>query len=209
MALSPTLQRTLHAVWRFPAKGIATLLLAVLMFEGDTPRNEYLSSSFTVMLLVAFVLLFFDRGMPAKVCATLVIFSLIARENYPLSHYPMYDRFTDHTFYVYVADGNGEPLPVQTVTGTRTSRIKKPYDKALDKLRKRLGKRKRELTPEESREAGLAALSKLYKDASAEAKAKLQKSSPIRLYQVDIYARDGEIDKQAPELIAELELPKG
>lgn len=207
MALPANLRRALGAVWRFPAKGLAVLLLAVVLFEGDAPRGEYLPAAFATMVIIALWLLLYDRGMPAKVCAALVIISLLARENYPLSHYPMYDRFTDHTFYVYVADGDGEPLPVQTLTGKRTSRIKKPYDKALDKVRKALGKRKRELTPAESEEAGLAALRDLYEFAGTDGQQKLEQSAPIRLYQVDIFARDGEIDKRPPELIAELELP--
>jgi len=203
MTLPPTLQRALGALWRFPAKGLFVLLLAVILFEGDAPRNENLPTACWILIAVGIVLLVFDRGMPARICAAIVMLSLIARESYPLSHYPMYDRFTDHTFYVYVADSGGDPLPVQTLTGIRTSRIKKPYDKALDKVRKSLDKRKRELTPEESNEAGLTALRKLYDDASPSGKEKLAEHSPIRLYQVDIYAIDGEIDKRPPELIAE------
>jgi hypothetical protein len=207
MPLPSPVQRTLIAIWRFPAKGIVVLLLAVILFEGDAPRDGKLPTGCLIAISAAFALLFFDRGWPIKFCTALVIISLAARENYPLSHYPMYDRFTDHTFYVYIADKDGEPIPVQSLTGIRTSRIKKPYDKALNVVRKRLDKRKRELTPEESREAGMAALLKLYEDSPPAGQTKLEALSPLRLYEVDIYARNGAIEKEAPDLIAELELP--
>lgn len=201
------LQFALKAIWQFPAKGAAVLLLVVILWEGDVARNDALPASCMLLLAIAFALLFFDRGFPVKVCVGLVIISFAARENYPFSHYPMYDRFTDHTFYVYIADGEGDPLPIQTLTGTRTSRIKKPYDKALDVVRKEQDKRKRELTPAECRAAGEAALLKLYEDATESGREKLTARSPIRLYHVNVFARDGKIDKQPPALIAELTLP--
>ena len=102
MQIPEKIKTCLGALWRFPLKGVAVLLLGVLLFEGDTPRNAALPAGFALLVSVAFVLLFFDRGAPAKLCAALVMLSLLARENYPLSHFPMYDRFTDHTFYVYV-----------------------------------------------------------------------------------------------------------
>ena len=54
-------------------------------------------------------------------------------EQYPITRFPMYDKFPDHTFYVYVADKNGIPIPVQDLTGVNTSKLKKPYDYELDR----------------------------------------------------------------------------
>ena len=207
MSLPPPIARAAKAVWSFPAKGAALLVLGVILWEGDVSRSEFLPVGFALLLAAAFALLFFDKGFPIKICVALVILNLVARDHYPLSHFPMYDRFTDHTFYVYVTDKDGQAVPLQEITGIRTSRLKKPYDKALDKTRKPLKKRKRELTVADRRDAGLTALANLYRDSNPAAKAKLQALAPISLHHVDVFMRDGDLDERPPEKIASLDLP--
>ena len=34
-------------------------------------------------------------------------------EHYPLTRFPMYSGFPDHTYYLYVGDKNGDPDPDQ------------------------------------------------------------------------------------------------
>jgi hypothetical protein len=130
------------------------------------------------------------------------------RDNYPFSHYPMYASFSDHTFYVYVAGKNDKPLALQKVTGgIRTSKLKKPYERDLDKKRRELRKRKRDLTADERREAGEQALAQVYRNCTPAARARLEKEAPIKLYHVDIYMREGKVDELPPQFIAEIDLP--
>ncbi len=100
----------------------------------------------------------------------------------------MYDKFPDHTYYLYVGDRHGDPIPVHELTGINTSKLKKPYDKELNRTRKRLGKRKLELTVEERRSAGETTLQKLYNDAPAAGKRQMDELAPLQLFHVWIYS---------------------
>ena len=132
----------------------------------------------------------------------------IIRDNYPFSHFPMYDKFPDHTYYIFVKNGDDEPIAFQKTTGTRTAGFKKPYDKELNAIRKELGKRKRELTAAEREPAGLRALQRLYDNANDAVKRRLEEIAPLRLYHADInMTDDGKIDEREPVLVAELPLP--
>jgi len=129
-------------------------------------------------------------------------------EQYPVTRFPMYDKFPDHTFYVYVCDKDGQPIPVHDLTGINTSKLKKPYDKAIDKVRKKLKKRKLELTAEERRTAGEKALFKLYGDAPDAGKAKLREHAPLQLYHVWIFSEDGKSVERPAEKIATFQPPE-
>ena len=64
----------------------------------------------------------------------LVVFCLIVDETYPFSDFPMYSNLPDNTLYFYVADGEGEPLPVKNCFGVSASAMKKMYIKRLNKV---------------------------------------------------------------------------
>lgn len=84
----------------------------------------------------------FVRKVPFKVLILLVALSLVLRELYPFSHYPLYTNFDGKTWYVYLTDQDDKPLPTVKVARVRTSRVKKVYDSRLRKLQgKKKGKR--------------------------------------------------------------------
>jgi len=205
------LEKALQKICNFPCKSPVFLLIVCLCYEGKLQmltKTDPLPFHYLTCLAVAAVLLFFDRGLTIKACVALLIANMALRDNYPFSHYPMYASFTDHTFYVYVAGKDDQPLALETVTGgIRTGKLKKPYDRDIDKKRRQLGKRKRNLTPEERREAGEQALTQVYRNCTPPARARLEKQAPIKLYHVDIYMREGRVDERPPQLIAEIELP--
>lgn len=68
----------------------------------------------------------------------LTVLLLVLRENYPFSHFPMYSSFSRHTYYVYVKDRRGDPIPVLELSGIRTSSLKKIYNTRLKKTLKDL-----------------------------------------------------------------------
>ncbi len=145
--------------------------------------------------------------LPLRTFCVVLLLCGVVKDNFPFSHFPMYDSFPDHTFYIYVVDGKGEPVPLETVTGTRTANFKKPYDKELNKVRKTLDKRKRELTAAEREPAGRRALENLYKRAPEPVKRRLEALAPLQLYHADILMVDGDIVEPEPEWIATLPLP--
>ncbi len=57
-----------------------------------------------------------------------VVASSIIRENYPFSHFPMYARPSSKPLsYTYLADGDGQPLPLLYYTGLTPSRMTKKF----------------------------------------------------------------------------------
>jgi hypothetical protein len=80
----------------------------------------------------------FLEGMPLKVMFVVVILCLVLRENFPFSHFPMYSSFSSYSYYVYVADANDEPIPIEAITSIRTSALKKAYQGKLEEVREEL-----------------------------------------------------------------------
>jgi hypothetical protein len=128
-----------------------------------------------------------------------------AGESFPFSNFPMYSRFSDQTYYVYVADGNGSPIPVETVTYHRTAKIKKIYHTELTEIGQALDKRLRELTPVERQPAGRHTLEWLVK-STGETKPQLLAYGALQLYQVDVVSEDGHATEREPTLVGSLEL---
>ena len=152
--------------------------------------------------LAAFSRSISERLWPFALILGLCGTSFFIGEQYPLTNFPMYQSFPDHTFYVFVGDKDGEPIPVKDLTGLATSKLKKPYDKDIRQIGKELDKRKRELSIEDRRPAGERLLRKLYNDAPPAGREKLDTMVPLQLYHVWIYSRDGKSDEQAAERIA-------
>ncbi len=149
----------------------------------------------------------FLKRFPLKTfCLVLILCSLV-KDNYPFSHFPMYDEFPDHTFYVFVKDGRGQPIALEEVTGKRTANFKKPYDKELNRIRAKLDKRKRELSVAEREPAGRRALENLYGRAPDAVKRRLEALAPLQLFHADILMVEGEIVESEPVRIATLPLP--
>ena len=135
----------------------------------------------------------------------IVIGCLALEEEYPFSHFPMYSKFPPHSYYVYIADGEGEPLPLQSMTHIVTSRLKKPFDRMLRDVSKEVGTKKSQLSPEQSEGAGEETLRQLYENSPDFGQTALREASPVRLYKAKIVMVDGEITEPAPEFIAEVD----
>ena len=152
--------------------------------------------------LAASLLSISKRLWPFLLVLALCGTSFFIGEQYPLTNFPMYKSFPDHTFYVYVGDKNGEPIPVKDLTGINTSKLKKPYNKEIDRVRKKLKKRKLELSPAERQEAGVTALRTLYNNAPAAGRERLDELAPLQLFHVWIHSRDGKSVEDEPEKVA-------
>ncbi|CAN5198499.1 hypothetical protein BH23VER1_BH23VER1_35530 [soil metagenome] len=132
---------------------------------------------------------------------------LAVGEKYPFSDFPMYSRFSDATFYVYLADGAGEPIPVQSLTYVRTSRLKKVYENELRDISKAIGTPKSKLSPAERIPAGEKTLRWLYDTTRPGGKPLLEEHGSLRLYHVDLALDDGHITESAPTLVGQVRVP--
>ncbi len=61
----------------------------------------------------------------------LTLICLVVEEQYPFSNFPMYSSFGDRTYYIYLADGAGQPLATKPTAGMTTPTLKKVFDGEL------------------------------------------------------------------------------
>jgi hypothetical protein len=122
-------------------------------------------------------------------------------EAFPFSHYPMFSGFDDFEFLVFLADGDGHPLPIEKLTnGFKSNALKKKFDDKIDDLKDERGKsvRNRDATPAQMRPAGEETLEWL-----SESYPKVAELAPIRLYQVRLTIENRLVQESEPILIAE------
>jgi hypothetical protein len=122
-------------------------------------------------------------------------------EAFPFSHYPMFSGFDDFEFLVFLADADGQPLPIETLThGYKSNALKKKFDDKIDDLKDEHGKsvRNRDATPAQMQPAGeetLRWLCESYPEVAARA--------PVRLYHVRLTIKDRLVQESEPTLLAE------
>lgn len=85
---------------------------------------------------------------PLTTLAIYTLLSLVLEENYPLSDYPMYSNPSAERPYYMITDGEGNALPIQTLTGVTCPKIGKIYRTKAEKLAKELDVKASDLKPE-------------------------------------------------------------
>jgi len=77
--------------------------------------------------------------MPFKAVILIAVLLQFTKEAFPFSHFPMYSSLSPSADYMFVTDGNDQPIPVIGALGTSTGTMKKMYKtrmKAVAKGRK-------------------------------------------------------------------------
>ena len=127
---------------------------------------------------------------------------LVIGEQFPFSDFPMYSSFQRDTYYVYLADERGQPLPTLATLGMTTPMLKKHYDVEVQREVRRLRTRRRLMSAEQKAPAGERILRGL--------KPTIERHNPnaaagrtLRLYEVNIYGLGGVLSRRT-DLIAEL-----
>ncbi len=150
------------------------------------------------------------RHFVLQVFFVVVFVCLSLKENFPFTHYPMYSSFSDYSYVVYLADGKGEALPVETITSVRTSALKKNFGtnlKEVERAKRKSGEWEgfRFLSMEDRMPAGEATLRWLVDTSKNDAvRETLLSHAPLRLYMVELRYDDGEIVRSEPGLVGEL-----
>ena len=125
----------------------------------------------------------------------------------------MYQSFSDYSYVIYIADKDGEPLPIQTITSYKTSKLKKIFDDEQELERERLEAAGVEIegfrfmTAEQRRSAGEKTLEWLYRKSKDKGWEQLKAAAPLRVYYVHLRVGEDGFEKE-PELIAEMEVPE-
>ena len=153
------------------------------------------------------------RRVPLKVALLVTVVCLAVKEEFPFSHFPMYQSFSDYSFNVYIADRDGNPLPVQTITSHKTSKLKKIFNTEQKRVRKELEKEGVEIegyrfmTKEQRRPAGEHTLEWLYANSKPSGIETLHSAAPLRLYYIHLRVGDEGFEREH-ELIAEMAAPE-
>lgn len=74
---------------------------------------------------------------------------LAVKENYPFSNYPMYGDPDPISEYYHLADGEGKPLAVRSLTSVTCPQVGKILRKRGDDRGKELGMKRKQMPPEE------------------------------------------------------------
>lgn len=91
--------------------------------------------------------------------AVLLCYSL--QDFYPLSHFPMYSKFDERTYYVYLRGKDGEAIATVPNFKIYSSDLKKHYSRDLKTLKKKYKGSHFDWTEAQKREAGMMTLAYL------------------------------------------------
>ncbi|MFQ3577643.1 MAG: hypothetical protein SNJ52_01345 [Verrucomicrobiia bacterium] len=142
-------------------------------------------------------------GLPFKRVALLTLFLFCIKEFYPFSHFPMYSGLGEDADLFYTRAISGEPIPVLTVFGIRTARLKKQFNTELDAITRERDARRSQATIEEQREAGERALRYLVNNQN-DGQRYTYPIRAVELVRVVVEVREG-VFRRNEETVARLE----
>lgn len=137
---------------------------------------------------------------PLTFLAVYCLISVLLRENYPISHYPMYAKpSADRAYYIVGDAATGKPLPVATVSSITCPKVGKIYRKMSEEMAEKLKVNKSGLSAAQQQEIGVAIFQELRRHAKDTKASGLPPK--LMLQRVDILWRDGEL-MEKPTLLA-------
>ena len=135
------------------------------------------------------------RAIPLKLVLLLTAAGLAMGEWYPLSHYPMYSHFEGQEYYVFLADGEGQPVPCKDF-GLTAPKLKKRFKGELKEAGlKESDLREGKLAPED-----IGGIASKVLERVAEARRDYARISPgqeLTMSLVHVFSEDGEIKKRS------------
>ncbi len=123
----------------------------------------------------------------------------IAGEFYPLSSFPMYSKFDERTYLVYLKSADGEPLGTVPAVGMVASELKKAYGDELEALKKDHKGSHFDWSVEIKRKAGEATLRYL-RDTRSPEFFRDGKLDGVRLVDLRIFLTDGVLTTREEEI---------
>lgn len=120
-------------------------------------------------------------------------------EFYPLSSFPMYSKFDDRSYLVYLKSAEGKPLPTVPTVSVFSTELKKQYGDDLNDLKKQFKGSHFDWTIEQKRLAGEATLRYL-RDVRSPAAFSEGKLEGVKLVDLRIYREGGKIVTREDEV---------
>ncbi|MCF6312853.1 MAG: hypothetical protein L3J39_10425 [Verrucomicrobiales bacterium] len=109
------------------------------------------------------------RGLLLLPMLVAIALCYVFEDFYPLSHFPMYSKFDERTYYVYLRDKQGEPVAAVPHFNIYTSDLKKHYGRDLKALKKKLKGSHFDWSAEQKWSAGMETLAYLKNERSPKA----------------------------------------
>ena len=98
-------------------------------------KNNQLYQNSTLKKISFRRIFWFFKNIPYKFMLILILLSLWLGEWYPISNFPMYSTFSHSNNFIYISDGQDQPISLESEFGFRTAFIKKIYDSRLRNLK--------------------------------------------------------------------------
>lgn len=137
---------------------------------------------------------------PLTTLAIFVTLSLILRENYPFSHFPMYASPTAQRNYFIITDNRGNPIPVGSLTGLTSAQIGKTYRQKSRKHTAEMKKMGQVSRAERDRLVGVEIFQALRQRAATRGQKLPEK---LQIHIAEIQFADGQIRETKRLLFAE------
>ena len=137
---------------------------------------------------------------PLTTLAIFVAVSLILKENYPFSHFPMYSSPTAQRAYYMVTDAEGRPLPISTLTGVTLPKIGKMHWRKSQERESMVRETGKDDTAGRDEDIGREICTMLRQQAARRGQTLPQ---GIQLFRVEILYDDGKIKETKQLLFAE------
>jgi hypothetical protein len=137
---------------------------------------------------------------PLTTLVVFVIACLIAKENFPFSNFPMYSRPGAERGIFLITDGDGQPIPVGSLTGVTASQVGKAYRRKSKELGRPTNPLSGQSRAERDRMVGTEIFQML-----REQSAKRGKELPerLQLHLMEIRFEEGEVKEKKRVLAAE------
>jgi hypothetical protein len=134
---------------------------------------------------------------------SLVLFcalSLVLKENYPISHFPMYGNPSDDVYYHWLADAEGNALPIVSLTGKTAAKLGKMLRSYTQDRAKVLKLERKELPQTEVDAVCRELMTYLRKEAAA-----ARQALPARLaiMRTTIHYQEGSLKEETQTVFAE------
>ena len=133
---------------------------------------------------------------PASLLVWFTLLSVVVREQYPVSHFPMYSGFESETWYIYFETADGNPIQTKRAFRNTVARCKKRYSSLRDDYADEIEKDTGALTEADHEIIGGRLLEELKRKAPDKVKAKPDLDSvfngEVTLVRVDIRYTGGE-----------------
>lgn len=127
----------------------------------------------------------------------LTVANLLVREQFPFSNFPMYSRFSERTFYLYITNESDEPIPFRHFSFTSTG-LAKVYLSIIWANQPKANVTK--MSPAQLEDAGREVVQ--YLKSRPRKRTDVAGFEALRLYQVNLTLRAGQVHEETV-LIAE------